>query len=260
LDRWRLWNLRLLIAGALLGVIAGQTWLPDNAAPVCAGASAAVLAAATWIQQKQLGKDRIQRWTTARAASETLKAATHWYLAGVAPYDNGDRDVKLQKVLGRVDEEAEGFQSDYLLAPTDSVECPAYSGVAAYVTERAEDQRNWHAERVETNEKNARRLRAAESIATAVAAILAAVAAANADLVAWVGLATTVGAAFGAHLLAAQYDKLATTYAWTSTQLTRLIDQRTARPLTPESEAEFVCKVEEVLSTQNEGWVALLNR
>jgi hypothetical protein len=246
--------------GRLAGVTAGQTWLPDNAAPLFAGASAAVLAAATWIQQKQLGKDRIQRWTTARAASETLKAATHWYLAGVAPYDRGDRDVELQKVLSRVDEDAQGFQSDYLLAPSDSVECPDYSGVAAYVTERAEEQRNWHAGRVQTNEKKARRLRAAESIATAIAAVLAAVATANADLVAWVGLATTVGASFGAHLLAAQYDKLATTYARTSTQLTRLVDQRAARPLTPESEAEFVRKIEEVLSAQNEGWVALLNR
>ncbi len=162
-------------------------------------------------------------------------------------------------MLGRVDEDAEGFQSEYQLAASDGVECPAYSGVAGYVTERAEDQRNWHAERVEANERKARRLRAAESIATAVAAVLAAVAVANADLVAWVGLATTVGAAFGAHLLAAQYDKLATTYARTSTQLTRLIDQRAARPSTPESEAEFVRKVEEVLSAQNEGWVALLN-
>jgi SMODS and SLOG-associating 2TM effector domain 1 len=106
--------------------------------------------------------------------------------------------------------------------------------------------------------RSGRRTASGPAVCTVVAAVFAVVAGKNADLVAWVGLFTTAGATFAAYVLANKYDKLAATYSRTSTQLDRLIDHRSIHPVTPESEAEFVRRVEEVLDDQNEGWVVLL--
>src|SRR3954463_8430639 len=86
LDRWRLWNLLLLVLGALAGAVAAQTWLAKGAAMGCAIVAAGVLAVAGFIQTNALNADQAARWTRARAASEALKAETYRFLIRVAPY------------------------------------------------------------------------------------------------------------------------------------------------------------------------------
>ena len=88
--------------------------------------------------------------------------------------------------------------------------------------------------------------------ATGAAAVLAAVAgladfadlADVAGLAAWVGLATTPSSAIAAHLAAGRYERLATSYAHTASQLDRLVRNRET------SNAAFVDAIEKVLAAQ----------
>lgn len=259
LRTWRMRNLILLVLGALLGVLSSQEWVPGSVGDLLLGASAVVLASAAWIQQMKLGADRVQRLTVTRAASESLKSAVYWYLAGVSPYDSDDRDKELTQVLTQVDAETADYQSDYTRAIADDKQVPHVTCVADYALRRAEDQRDWHAEKITIHEVAASRLRAAESAATLLAAVFGAVAALSpVEMEAWIALLTTVGATLAAHLLAAQHDKIATSYGRTATQLTRLIEERTQGHPNSESDAQFVQGVERVIALQNEGWVALL--
>ena len=66
------------------------------------------------------------------------------------------------------------------------------------------------------------------------------------------------GAAFAAHLSATRADKIASGYARTVEQLTRLIDARDPAAATPESDAEFVVRVEQTLARQNDSWISLI--
>jgi Protein of unknown function (DUF4231) len=86
LDRWRLWNLVLLVLGALMGALAAQTWLAAGVATGSAAVAAVCLGLAGLLQAHALTTDESARWTHARAASEALKAETYRYLMRVAPY------------------------------------------------------------------------------------------------------------------------------------------------------------------------------
>ena len=73
LDRWRLWNLVLLLLGALAGGLAAQTWLARGVATGSAIAAAMALSLAGILRANALNADQTARWTHARAASEALK-------------------------------------------------------------------------------------------------------------------------------------------------------------------------------------------
>ena len=65
LDRWRLWNLSLLVLGALAGAMAAQLVRIRRRYRV-RNVAAAALALAGFIQAKALKTDQIARWTRAR--------------------------------------------------------------------------------------------------------------------------------------------------------------------------------------------------
>jgi hypothetical protein len=284
LDSWRWRNLGLLGVGALMGALAAQEhWLGNGWRSGYAIVGAVALAIAGVLQRAFLGPGQVKRQTTARAASEALKAEVYRYLVGVPPYDDAGADTKLARAADRVDDAA----AEYLVAKhtvaLDDEPAPAIADIDDYVRERAVAQRDWHDDRVASLQARARGLHFAELTATGAAAVLAAVAgladfaelATVAGLAAWVGLATTGSSAIAAHLAAGRYERLATTYAYTATQLDRLIRDREAShalvhsdsPVEPESgarpnhaaDAAFVDAVEKVLAVQNGSWVALLN-
>ena len=74
----------------------------------------------------------------------------------------------------------------------------------------------------------------------------------------WIGVATTVGAAFAAHLSATQRDRIAAGYAATVDRLDLLIERLPADPDTA-TRAQFVADVESTLAAQNETWLGLLS-
>jgi SMODS and SLOG-associating 2TM effector domain 1/Protein of unknown function (DUF4231) len=262
LDRWRLWNLLLLVFGALAGAVAAQTWLASGAVTGFAIAAAVALALAGLIQANALNKDETTRWTHARAASEALKTEVYRYLITVSPYAGADKAQTLQAQLGVVQDRApQSLLVDQQMTAADDRPVPSMRTFDQYVTDRAQNQADWHWTKSAEHARQARTLRIWQLIATGAGVVLSAIASAvhSRHLSTWTAAATTIAAAVGVHLAATQHQRIAATYAATADQLDRLIAGIDPATATPEQQAQFVADVERVLAAQNAGWTDLLS-
>ena len=261
LDRWRLCNLALLGLGAVTGALAAQTWWTPGVATGFAIAAAIVLALAGLLQANALNGDQTARWTLARAASEALKAETYRFLMRVAPYAGADRAQVLQAQLDVVQTRAKALVIDQQDVRSDDRPLPTLRTVEEYVVARARGQATWHRDKSVVHARQARDLRVWQLLATVVGVVLAAVTGfvPSWRLSTWTAAATTIAAAFGAHLAATQHQSIAAAYAATADQLERLIALFDPPTATSEQQAEFVAEVERVLAAQNEGWTDLLS-
>lgn len=258
-ERWRRVNLTLLVIGAILGAVAAQSSWPRGLTGTAAGGAALALAVAGIVQQRYLNPEEIARWTAARAASETLKAEVFRYRAGVPPYQDADRDSTLSVQLAAIQNNAAALMLDLQQTPADEQALPEVSDFTSYVEKRARQQADWHRDKIAGHVQVAKRIRFAELAATAVAALLGAIAAGldTKGLAIWIGVATTIGAAFAAHASATQRDRIAAGYAATVDRLDLLIERLPPRP-DAATRAQFVTDVESTLAAQNETWLGLL--
>jgi hypothetical protein len=262
LDRWRLWNLLLLVLGALAGATAAQGWLASGAASGFAIVAAVALGLAGFIQLNALNTDQTVRWTQARAASEGLKAEVYRYLIRVSPYAGVDRAQALRAQLDLVQARApQSLLIDQQTTAVDERPVPSMSTFDEYVTRRAQDQANWHRTKCAEHARQARTLRIWQLVATGVGVVLSAVAGfvPSWRLSTWTAAATTIAASFGTHLAATQHQRVGAAYAATADQLERLIAGIDPATVRPEQQAQFVADVERVLVAQNEGWTDLLS-
>jgi SMODS and SLOG-associating 2TM effector domain 1/Protein of unknown function (DUF4231) len=260
LDRWRLWTLLLLVLGALAGAMAAQTWLASRAATGFAIVAAVALALAGFIQIRALNPAQTARWTRARAASEALKAEVYRYLIGVSPYAGVDRSQALLAQLDLVQARAQAQLVDQQTGSADDRRAPSVRTFPEYVTERAQEQANWHRRKSDEHRRQSRTLRVWQLVATGIGVILSAVAGflPSWRLSTWTAAATTIAAALGAHLAATQHQRIAATYAGTADQLERLIADIDPDTTSPEQQAQFVADVERILVAQQEGWLDLI--
>src|SRR4029453_15598396 len=259
LERWRRVNLILLVVGAILGPAAPQPRWARGLTGTAAGGAALALAVAGILQQRFLNADEIARWTGARAASETLKAEVYRYRAGVAPYHNANRDSTLSAQLAAIQNKSAALALDLQQTRADDRALPEVSDFQSYVEKRARQQAHWHRGKIPGPVQTHNRIRLAELAATAVAALLGAIAAGldSKGLAIWIGVATTIGAAFAAHQSATQRDRIAAGYAATADRLDLLIERLPANP-DAATQAQFVTDVESTLAAQNESWLGLL--
>ena len=261
LDGWRKRNLALLIAGALAGALATQTWPGQTGSRVLAIVAALALALAGYIQANALKPDQTARWRRARVASEALKAEVFRFLVGVAPYAGPDRGAVLQAQLAVIQDRAGTQLVDQLAVQPDDRPLPTLRTVAEYVTDRARHQADWHRKQTRVHARQGRNLRIRQLAVTVVGAVLSALSAAVPDwhLSTWTAAATTVAAAIGAQLAATRHLRIAEAYAVTTDQLDRLIAGFDPASATPAQQALFVTAVERVLADQNNGWTDLLS-
>jgi hypothetical protein len=261
LDRWRLLNVLLFVLGALAGAMASQSWLASGAVAGFAIVAAAALALAGFIQAKALNTNQTARWIRARAASEVLKAEVYRYLIRVSPYAGIDRAQALLAQLDLVQARAHAQLVDQQTTSADDRPAPYVRTFDEYVTERAQNQANWHRMKSDEHARQARTLRICQLIATGIGVVLSAITGfvPSWRLSTWTAAATTIAAAFGTHLAATQHQRIAATYAATADQLERLIAAIDRDAATPEQQAQFVADVERVLVAQNEGWTDLIS-
>jgi hypothetical protein len=99
-------------------------------------------------------------------------------------------------------------------------------------------------------------LKAVQVTLALVAAGLAAVAAISPSVGAWAAVATTAGGAVTAYIAGQRYEFLWIEYSRTASELRRLLDRRTAADGSSLSGPELVAACEEVISVQNQGWMA----
>lgn len=262
LDRWRLRNLQLLVLGALAGAMAAQTWLASAAASGFAIAAAVALALAGFIQANALKGDQTARWIQARAASEALKAEVYRYLVQVLPYAGADRAKALATQLDAVQARVpQSLLVDPQTTAADDRPMPSMRTFEEYVTDRAQEQVNWHQRKSVVHAGQARTLRIWQLVATGVGVVLSAIAGfvPSWRLSTWTAAATTIAVALGTHLAATQHQRIASAYAATVDQLERLLAGVDPATATPGQQAQFVADVERVLVAQNNGWTDLLN-
>ena len=167
----------------------------------------------------------------------------------------------LQAQLDVVRTRAAALMADLRDEPADDRPLPELRTIEEYVTARAQGQATWHRDRSARHARRAGRLRAWQLTATGVGVVLAAVTgfAPSWRLSTWTAAATTIAAAFGAHLAATQHQAVAAAYAATADQLETLLAGFDRTSATPEQAARFVADVERVLAAQNQGWTDLLS-
>lgn len=260
INRWRSRNLGLILAGSALGALAAQgEWFAQSVTVALGAASAGALALAAFVQSRVLTAEKARIRVETRSGSETLMGIVYQYLAGVAPFDDLDRDRQLGLKVTALEALVPDTAPLVVGEKPDERPLPQIDGVADYLAQRAQPQREWHLQRSVQQRGLAARWRAGELVATAVAAVLAAVGGAlhGPDLSAWVAVATTAGAAIAAHRAGQQHDRLADSYARTVLALDAVL--RDFDPADAPTEASLVVAVERILAAQNDSWASLFS-
>jgi hypothetical protein len=262
--RWRTTALALAIAGAVLATLATQIGLDSDVGRGLSVAAAVVLALVPVIRAARLGRDRIEAWTRARSVSEGLKEEVYLYLTGTPPYDGTGRDAELGKRTYSMTDDAEDLAGHTLGCPAEDALLPAVDGVESYLRERVQPQIDrYYTPGAARHQRRLTQLRTVEFGLALLGALLGAVAAATGlDAVgAWVAVVTTVGAAITAHIAAARHEHVVLTYLSTVRQLrARVAQWRDGTDHSPGAAARLVRDCEDVISRENESWMAAWSR
>ena len=171
---------------------------------------------------------------------------------------HSDPDQRLDAVLQRLEREA-GDPRRYTQGITPKPRPPP----AVHDPQSHLDLRVQRSQLDDYYEPNARKLRQnlriAKVVEVALASVAAALAAATAvspTVEAWAAEATTAAGAVTAHIAAERYEFLWIEYARTASELHRLSHRRTDAEGTPLSSAALIAACEQVISVQNQAWMA----
>ncbi|MGB7817532.1 MAG: DUF4231 domain-containing protein [Ornithinibacter sp.] len=256
-DRGRLAG--LLLAGATAVLATAATQVPGIPARILT-ATAAVTAGVAAIINRRVGSDRIREWTRARAASEGLKREVYSALAGGSDYAVEDPTAVLARRTAEIGDNVTDLRRHALgIEPVDRP-LPSVTGADDYVVVRVDDQvERFYRPRATAYDRRVRRLRLLGDALGVLAVGFSAVAAAFlvAELSLWVPVVTTLGVSLTAHLAAARYDPLVVTYLAAAQRLSRLGNDYLDGWLTG---PELVDECEDVISAENQSWVARWNR
>lgn len=262
--RWRTGTLGLTIAGAVLATSGTQLAALSSLPGKILTGLAAVAMALVPLTVARSGRRAVQSWTRARSVAETLKSELYTLLAGVDPYRGADRGQLLKSRVSGILADADDLQHHTLNVRPTSRDLPAVSDIDSYCAQRLTTQiENYYRPRARRLQRRLQLLRTAEvTLAVLVAALSAAAASLNINGVAvWVPVGTTVAAAVTAHAAAARYEYLLIEYSRTAAQLERLRDGRQRPAEAPAQERvddALVAACEQVISSQNQGWMAKL--
>ena len=265
--RWAIFGFSVL--GAILATLASQMGGHTNALPAApiseprtgvAIAGALSLATATFFMQRLLGQQRLATWVRVRAISEALKREAYKFATGAMPYDQADADTRLDAERQKI--EADGNDLlEYLANNPGKGSVPrAKLTRDNYITQRVDGQIKFYTTRANIYRATVRRLRSAEFCLALAATLVTAVASVTGkqtpifgvtfDIAALTAVLTTVAGAILAHVEAARFDYLVTTYRATA----RCLEDRKNGVLDPTS--AFVTECENIIAMENLSWIA----
>ncbi len=248
----------LTVTVAVLSLASSQLISASRPAGVTLSVLAAVCAVGLGLVASAQGKDRITRWTQARSVSEALKSEAYRYLAGCPPYDGADRAQRLaaeaHRVIGNASELAQVVQP---LVPA-ARPIPDVRDVETYLDLRVRTSQldNYYRPNARKLDERLRIAKVATVVLSLLAAALGALAAISADLAAWAAVATAAVGAAGSYVAGERWEFLLAEYSRTAQELERLVTLRTAPDGTALGPAELVDRCEEVISVQNQAWIA----
>jgi hypothetical protein len=252
LQRYRIRVLTLSVIGAVLSAAAVVAGLDSGLGKVLAALGGAAMGLAA-LGRARLGKDAVQRWTRARSVAEELKSEVYLHLAGVSAN-------RLEEHIDALVDDAADLAPLKLGVAPKARELPAVRDLESYVRHRLDDQIDtyYRPKAVELQRKSDR-IRTAQQWLAGLGVVAATAAAIwETDAVAvWVPVLTTIGAALAAYGAAERYDFQVVEFLRTADQLERLRDRRGAAASM--SDEELIRAAEQVISIQNDGWMAKLS-
>jgi hypothetical protein len=271
IDTWRMRSAVAGVVGAFLVTLAtsfaplGPDWALVRTFVALAGA--VVLAVVPFVASQKAQHADVQRWVSARSASELLKELIYRYLVGATPFGPQPDARELVKRRGEITRRVSALRQFSADVHPVAKERPLKLSIDDYVEQRLNDQiNNYYETRGRENAKRAADLRrwvfglGALSVALGAASGIGASGAAGwlSGLGPWVAVVTTAGAAVGAHLAAGRYDHNAVSFLMTASHLRDVRDAFLVDPRRHERDSinAFVNFVERAISSENEAWLA----
>lgn len=257
IERARLVALILVVAVAILATTAAAA---DDAAPVLgrtlAGLAAVGAAVLPTLRPAWSGV-RLRDWTRARSISEALKCDVYLWLAGGGQHRE-DLDG-LRTATDRLRADAADLLRHRQGIEPEQRSLPAVHDMSSYFAGRVRAQiTGYYQPKADQIQARLRRFRVVEIMLGVAGAVVGLVAAAvGASLAAWVAVLATAGTALAAHVSAGRYEFQLIEFLRTAERL-RQLDRAAANTTDPDALAALVGAAEDVISVENQGWMAKL--
>jgi hypothetical protein len=251
-------RLILTVIAAALALAASQTKSVSKPASLALAVVAAVGLAAVGLLRGRTNAEQVRRWTRARSVSEALKSDVYLFLSGSDGRDPAEREQRLGAEVQRLEDEAGDLQRYTEGLSAVNRPLPLVHDVASYLEVRVRQSQleGYYAPKARLMRKRLRQLKVIEVTLALTASALAALAVISADVSAWAAVVTTAGGAVAAYIAAERYEFLWIEYSRTASELRRLLARRTAADGQPLSDSELVAACEQVISIQNQAWMA----
>jgi hypothetical protein len=256
----RQWQLRMIltVAAAVLALAGTQLKPVSAVATYTLAAVAAAVLAGVGLLRGQQDAEQTRRWTQARSVAETIKSEVYIFLARSGEGPSSDREAELEA-------EVQGLERDArdLLPYTQGVQAgdrplPEVRDVDSYleVRIRGSQLEKYYEPKAGQLGTQLRWAKTAEVTLTLMAAAFAAFAAVSPNVGAWAAVVTTAVGAVTAYAASERYEFLWIEYSRTASELRRLYDRHTAADGRRLSGLELVTECEDVISVQNQAWMA----
>jgi len=260
IDRARLAALILVVIGAVAGTASAAL---SEDAPVSGKTLAAVAAVASailpFLRPAWSGKI-LKNWTRARSVSEALKSGVFLWLAAAGPYGSDPNAAKLRDRTEKILSDAADLKQYRNGIMAKSRGLPAVTDVPSFFAQRVERQIDEYYEKkaklIQSRIRFFRRLEIGLGFAGAALGVGAAFT--GGTLAAWIAVVATIGTALSVHVSATRYEFQLIEFLRTAERL-RQLDSRAKRPgLTSAQLSRLARKAEDVISVENQGWMAKL--
>lgn len=255
-----MWEIRLglTVAAAALALAGSQLKAVSLSASTVLAVAAALALATVGLLRGRQNVEQLRRWTRARSVSEAIKTEVFLFLSQSDTYHEPDRERRLEAEVQRLEHEAGDLQRYTQGVQAKERPLPAVHDVNSYLEVRVRQSQldGYYEPNAYLLRQRLRALKATEVTLALISAALAAMAAISPGVGAWAAVATTAGGAVAAYVAVGRYEFLWIEYSRTASELRRLLDRRAAADGRPLSDSELVGECEQVISVQNQAWMA----
>jgi hypothetical protein len=256
----RMWDVRLglTVAAAALVLAGTQLKTVSHPASVILVVTAAVAMAAVGLMRSRQDVEQVRRWTRARSVAEAIKTEVFQLLSRSGAYGAHESGEHLEAEVQRLEHEAADLLRYTLGVQAETRPLPAVHDVESYLNVRVRQSQleGYYEPRARHMRHRLRVAKTAEVALALAAAVLAALATVSGNVGAWATVATTAAGAMAAYIATQRYEFLWIEYSRTASELRRLLDRRTSVAGRALSGAELVAECEQVISVQNQAWMA----
>lgn len=261
-SRIRSARLVLTVAAAALVLIGSQVKPVSTLASVVFSVLAALVLAVVGLLRGRTNAEQARRWTRARSVSEALKTEVFLYLCQTGRYSGQAREQLLETEVQRLESDAGDLQRYTTGIEPRPRPLPPVHDVDSYLDERVRRSQleGYYEPKTHQLHQRLRVLKVLEITLALAAAVISALAIVSPSVSAWAAVVTTASGAVAAYIAAERYEFLWIEYSRTATELRRLLDRRTGPDGRRLSDEELAAACEDVISVQNQAWMAKWGR